>query len=138
MTKLDVLNAGLHAWRPLPPALFRVCLALWEMSDSEPQVGEFVLGRAKTATIATYCNMHAGHVRKLLARLRTLGILDTRTEGGRYLDFRLHSRAPALQETERVRDSSASAGATTIYPVVETQFSSPSTPPNPPSVEVGR
>lgn len=132
MTKLEVLNEGLSAWRGLPAGLHRICMALWELSDSEYRDGAFVVGRARTETIARYANQEGGNCRRGLRRLRALGIVETRTKAGRCLEYRLIPRAPAPGQDVRLCPSSAGTGALTKDPVVYTPSLTPSSPPYPP------
>lgn len=125
-TKLDALNEGLKAWRELPAGLFRLCMALWELADSKPQRGLYVIGRAKSQTVARYANTTPETVRRGMSQLRSAGLLETRKRTGRFVMYRLRAVAPALQQVYHQRYSRCSASATAIDPVVSTQLSSPS------------
>jgi hypothetical protein len=135
-TKLDVLNEGLSGWRELPAGVFRLAMALWELSDSKPRQGLHVIGRAKVATIARYANVSPSQAHRSMATLRALGLLDTKAHAGRYLRFRLRPHAQKREEVAPIRHDSTGGNARAIYPVVLTQLSTPSSSPYPLQREV--
>lgn len=128
-SKLEVLNEGLHGWRHLPAGLFRLVMALWELSDSKPRSGSFVLGVAKAATIARYANMSPSQAKRGLSALRSEGLLETRVKAGRCLRFRLRAVAPMRPQQAHPCACSSSTDATPIVPIVlSPSFSSSSSP----------
>lgn len=135
-TKLDVLNEGLSGWRELPAGVYRVCMALWELSDSKPRQGAYVIGRAKASTVARYANQSVSQAKRAMSSLRAGGLLETKVQAGRFLRFRLRGSASMRHQQAHPCATSGRTDAPSIYPVVVTQLCTPSSSPYPLQREV--